>query len=380
MILEVRTACRTQECAAKLEIGNFQQACDGTTTVSNGKKGFREICSGPILSVGEFSFSIRVVWVVDNDGYIRSDKDIGLYVQRKDESAVDCKLRIAFQIENRGSSRSITSKSTKYHVVAPGCGHGWSPSFPVAFGIDSLSMAKIFDTDEGWLHNGALRISCRLSIFMGIQNVVAPELVRKDACKDVCDSLLALLDAGRFVDVVLVVRGETIEAHSAILAARSPVFSAMLSAPMRESNEKRVVIDDLDAQSVRELLRFLYSGSVYEESLASDERALALLQAAHRYEVTPLVERCIWALAGRLTTDIVPERLELADLIQCEAFKAKCMEFMWQNMAEVQETPAYGRLVERRPSLLKELIASVVPPRAKRTRTGPSESATTSEA
>ena len=54
---------------------------------------------------------------------------------------------------------------------------------------------------------------------------------------------------------------ERIPAHKGILAARSEVFRAMFSVPMQEQKDSVVRIDDLSADTVRRLLRFIYTGN-----------------------------------------------------------------------------------------------------------------------
>jgi speckle-type POZ protein len=56
-----------------------------------------------------------------------------------------------------------------------------------------------------------------------------------------------------------------IPVHRIILEARSPVFRALLNAPMREGQEGRVVLRDVRAPVVRALLHFVYSDSLPDE-------------------------------------------------------------------------------------------------------------------
>jgi len=142
----------------------------------------------------------------------------------------------------------------------------------------------------------------------------------------------------------------------------------MLSTGMRESQEKEVAIGDLDVDAVRNLISFFYTGEFASEALASDDSTLGLLQAAHRYSAEPLVKKCTAALSSRFTVDNVCERLELADMIGCQDFKQHCLEFLRHRMPEVQETASYTRLVERRPGLLRDIVAVIAGPSQKKRR------------
>lgn len=59
--------------------------------------------------------------------------------------------------------------------------------------------------------------------------------------------LVKLLDQGSSTDVTFMVEGEQFHAHRMLLQARSPVFQALLSGPMREGKEGEVEIQDIRA-------------------------------------------------------------------------------------------------------------------------------------
>merc|ERR1740139_640623 len=109
-----------------------------------------------------------------------------------------------------------------------------------------------------------------------------------------------LFSSGRRADVQLRVGSETIEAHSLILSARSPVFDAMWSHDMSESRTRSVEIGDLDVPAVRAMVKFIYTGKLVTEC-SNDDSTVALLKAAHRYEVSDLVQVCVQALTRNLT-------------------------------------------------------------------------------
>eukprot|EP00419_Tripos_fusus_P045815 CAMPEP_0172834064 /NCGR_PEP_ID=MMETSP1075-20121228/24800_1 /TAXON_ID=2916 /ORGANISM="Ceratium fusus, Strain PA161109" /LENGTH=273 /DNA_ID=CAMNT_0013676913 /DNA_START=272 /DNA_END=1093 /DNA_ORIENTATION=- len=254
-----------------------------------------------------------------------------------------------------------------YEAIGVGSASGWSPSFGA--GIPGLNLGTVLDPTKGWLHNGALRVTSKLTLVLGVDKGAQPAPV-PDMQQDVCNSLRTLLESKQQSDLTIVVAGERIEAHSLILMARSPVFQAMLSSDMRESRDRQVNIDDLKPTAVQELLTFFYCGSVRKETLEEDEATLALLQAAHRYEAGPLIEVCTQALKARLTADTVSERLSMADLMGCHSLREQCLDFMQRNMAEVKETESYSRLVQKRPALLKDIIDAIAGPPKKKKRCG----------
>jgi speckle-type POZ protein len=77
--------------------------------------------------------------------------------------------------------------------------------------------------------------------------------------------LASLLQSGMGADVAFEVEGESMAAHKIILQARSPVFRALLTGPMREGQEGSVDVQDVRAPVFRALLYFAYTDSLPEE-------------------------------------------------------------------------------------------------------------------
>jgi hypothetical protein len=76
-------------------------------------------------------------------------------------------------------------------------------------------------------------------------------------------------------------------AHRFILSARSPVFAAMFSNDMIESQTGRVEIHDADFCLFRHFLKFIYTGKL---DIAA--RNLELLALADKYQIETLQEMC----------------------------------------------------------------------------------------
>jgi len=174
-----------------------------------------------------------------------------------------------------------------------------------------------------------------------------------------------LLDSGQFSDVVMRIGQEEISAHSAILAARSPVFEAMWSSGMREQQQKEVIMRDLDPLAIRRMLRFMYTGTL-DPKLEKDNEAIALLEAAHQYDIASLVDLCVSTLSSWLTEENAAEYLMIAEHAGLEGFRRRCLDFIANShsrVAEVQTTEAFTRLAEKRPHLAIEILAKAIPPR-----------------
>ena len=90
----------------------------------------------------------------------------------------------------------------------------------------------------------------------------------------------------KHADIYLVVGNARIPAHSFILAARSPAFATMLTAPMKASIIKEIVLEDIEACVVKDLLQFVYSGSL--DASCENTRLTGLLGAAKRFGISVL--------------------------------------------------------------------------------------------
>lgn len=135
--------------------------------------------------------------------------------------------------------------------------------------------------------------------------------------------------------------GEILKAHKVILAARSPVFYAMLNNNMKESNEGFVEIADFGSRTVKEVLRFIYCGKVQDLKMA----ARSLIHAAEKYELEELKEMCIDNIIEELSTINVLKCFQIANFISNgEKLSDECKEFTIRNYSAVKLDPDWKNL------------------------------------
>ena len=108
------------------------------------------------------------------------------------------------------------------------------------------------------------------------------ELLERDISARIQADFTALLKSGSHTDTDMVIKcgSETIPCHKAVLAARSPVFSAMFQHNMTESRTHEVDIPDLAPVTVNLMLEYIYGGTFRHNSPSED-----LLPAADKYEL-----------------------------------------------------------------------------------------------
>jgi len=164
-----------------------------------------------------------------------------------------------------------------------------------------------------------------------------------------------------------------IQAHKIILAARSPVFERMLfSSGMLETKQGfELCLEGADARIASWFVRFLYSDEVASEAWDDQEALCYLLTLAHRYQVQTLLEKCQARLVELLNEESAPERLMMADMLDSPGLKTAVLEYICgshRRLARMQATEGFARLARTRPMLLGDILATVVPPAAKRQR------------
>ncbi|CUG88140.1 Hypothetical protein, putative [Bodo saltans] len=124
--------------------------------------------------------------------------------------------------------------------------------------------------------------------------VVADETSSDSVVRSVGDgssaisSLTSALNDSKFSDVIFVLGTKEFHAHRAILAARSEVFYQMLYGGMKESHEKRIVVEAQDPDNFFTVLQWAYSGRVR----MSAREVLGVLQLANYYAFPDLEEHC----------------------------------------------------------------------------------------
>ncbi|KAM6904596.1 speckle-type POZ protein isoform 2-T2 [Xenentodon cancila] len=136
----------------------------------------------------------------------------------------------------------------------------------------------LLDEANGLLPDDKLTLFCEVSVVQDSVNISgqnAMNMVRVPDCR-LAEELGDLWESSRFTDCCLCVAGQKFQAHKAILAARSPVFSAMFEHEMEESTKNRVEINDVEPDVFKEMMCFIYTGKAPNlDKMADDLLAAA---------------------------------------------------------------------------------------------------------
>ncbi|KAL6972378.1 Zinc finger and BTB domain-containing protein 7A [Sarracenia purpurea var. burkii] len=102
----------------------------------------------------------------------------------------------------------------------------------------------------------------------------------------ICQDLGVILKNQLFTDVILIANGKEYPAHKTVLSTRSPVFAAMFASKMKEVENNRVEIEDIDDEVLENMLSYIYTGRC-ENKLADK-----LLVVAEKYDLQMLKKIC----------------------------------------------------------------------------------------
>eukprot|EP00095_Tigriopus_kingsejongensis_P001346 snap_masked-scaffold1057_size73593-processed-gene-0.19 protein:Tk01346 transcript:snap_masked-scaffold1057_size73593-processed-gene-0.19-mRNA-1 annotation:"speckle-type poz isoform x2" len=164
------------------------------------------------------------------------------------------------------------------------------------------------------------------------------------------------LEDMKYTDLALVCEGREFPCHKFMLARKSDVFDAMFSHEFRESVSNQVHITDLDADSVQEMIRFLYIGRVWH----MDRVNRGLFVTADKYNIGELKEACEKSLSSTMSVGNVCSLLLFARDRMADQLKKKAIEFISRNSVDVTNSDGWKDLVHE-PTLVTEVVQAMGP-------------------
>ncbi|CAM0876833.1 unnamed protein product [Alopecurus aequalis] len=221
---------------------------------------------------------------------------------------------------------------------------------------------------EGSTHLGddCLTIRCDVTVVKDIHNEQASV-----PPSDLHRHLGNLLENKDAADLIFQVGGQRFCAHRCVLAARSSVFKAELLGAMKESSHNPIKIRDMEADVFKSLLHFIYTDTlppVPQSNKGAEARAdlvMAghLLVAADRFNMPRLKLICEEKLCNHIDSDMVATSLALAEQHGFHGLKEACLKFLTSpsNLEAMMASDDFDHLKTSCPSVLKELIARILP-------------------
>uniref|UniRef100_A0AC35U413 BTB domain-containing protein n=1 Tax=Rhabditophanes sp. KR3021 TaxID=114890 RepID=A0AC35U413_9BILA len=167
------------------------------------------------------------------------------------------------------------------------------------------------------------------------------------------DDFSKLID-GNLTDFVVQIGKHEIGVHKAILAARSPVFNAMMAhSDARENISGIVKIEDIEHEVFMELLIFIYSGKFAENK---KELAADLMIAADKYGLIELRNHCETSLVNSISDKNVCQLLILADLYNLDRLRKACLQLIILKPKDVTNSKGWHVVVKQHPELVTDIV------------------------
>ncbi|TVU05010.1 hypothetical protein EJB05_48157, partial [Eragrostis curvula] len=244
----------------------------------------------------------------------------------------------------RDGEPSFSYEGRFVHVFSKGKILGW-PQFINRGVLESL-----------YVTNGWVTLVCGI-IVVGDNAISVPP-------PEIGNHLGLLLDSSVGTDLSFLVDGETIPAHRAVLAARSPVFKAEHFGSAPDGISASITLQDMKPLTLKAMLRFMYTDELPgddELGESSTEMMQHLLAAAERYALDRLKLMCARWLWDNISVDTFASTLACAEMYNCLELKSKCMDFfaVHNNFKKIAFTDGFMWLLEKFPSLaakLKEMV------------------------
>jgi len=153
------------------------------------------------------------------------------------------------------------------------------------------------------------------------------------------------------VDVKFVVKSQPIGAHVNVVVPFSPVMAAMLDNDrFQEGLTKTVHIDDMEPDVFKEMLRYLYTGTVPQ----LEQMTESLFVAADRFQIQGLKFLCQQRMLSKLNKNNAIRYLVLAHLHSFPELVERCYHVIEYNRKEIWAQPEWKQLGHNYPDLFFE--------------------------
>ncbi|XP_078158990.1 BTB/POZ and MATH domain-containing protein 1-like [Carex rostrata] len=173
-----------------------------------------------------------------------------------------------------------------------------------------------------------------------------------------------LLESSETADVTFCVENRSFTCHRIVLAARSPVFKAMLFGNMAEATQQQIKIADMCLEVFEAMLHFIYTDSV--PACKSEKKSMKFTQhlfvAADRYAIEGLKALCEDKLCGLISLDTVTTTLALALQHNFPRLKKACLDFIAEpgTLISWMLTDEYVDLGKSFPSIMTEIRGKIL--------------------
>ena len=165
------------------------------------------------------------------------------------------------------------------------------------------------------------------------------------------ETLKSMYDTGQLIDVTICVQDQEFPCHRNVLAATSPYFRAMFTTDLNESKQDKVSILEVDANSVRQVIEYAYTGHIE----ITKNNAQNLLAVASLFQIIPIHNACARFMETQLDISNCIGIHYFAQIHNCDELRNKAKEHIEKNFTEVSQGEEFVSLTKDKVS---EILSS----------------------
>lgn len=119
--------------------------------------------------------------------------------------------------------------------------------------------------------------------------------------------------------------------------AASNYFKTMFTADMKEKDAKEIVLQDLEGETLGQLIHYCYTLKISID----DDKVDVILAAAHFYELTQLVTKCQQFYQNNLSASNALSYLTIAETYDLTDFHGIAERFVFRNFMKISEDSSF---------------------------------------
>lgn len=307
-VFMVKTKERSTDWFMRINPNGEEKSCKGFVSLFLYKDG---VCEVPIDT--DIIFSI-----IDKDG------------NKTRAKRCEYKFDKNLPSDNRGFAKFVSHTELKH------------PSLNLLPNDQLTILCEISITGDNVVHQGSSKPTGG-----PVQEVKPPSKLALD--------MSTIFESGKFADCTITCEGREFRCHKNILSARSQVFDAMFSHDMEENKNGKVDIIDLDADTVYDMIAYIYSEKVPDLEV----KAAGLLSAAEKYDLQELKNMCEVSLCESIAMENVLDLLVLADLHRATSVRTLALKFIVDNSREVTAQSGWRDKLRNYPDIMGDIFEAM---------------------
>jgi len=220
--------------------------------------------------------------------------------------------------------------------------------------VQKLREKKLISED------GTLEIVTKITREQTSRNVSFNVHAREQDAEGLAGQLYEAWQSGSLVNFTLYCEGLSIPCHKIVLSARSDFFRGLLSTELEEASRDSFVVQDLDVDTLRLMLDYLYLGKIRDTvSELGAEQVQLLMNAADFYVVPGLKRLCEQWLVETLNTTNMVDRLILGDTYNAVNLRRTAKEMLLANSKKLDLIPDWRKKLSTRTELTLEVLGEL---------------------